>query len=175
MGGVVPTPIRRTLLNRRRRRRHGIPRRDHACLQEILAPALSDSKERTLVEAEYSPRPLLDRELESWRSDPDSPRALVLFGGPGSGKSSWVARQLHYNHSALCGVFLEWDKSSSSDVKSVIDLVAFKLAAKVSDYRSLLLHLLEHQIAGDRRSAASDAEYSDLLIAAPFGSRYQKR
>lgn len=136
-------------------------------LRRLLSPAIAESKERALAESYYSDRPWLDAQVESWRADGAAPRTLVLTGGPGSGKSMFAAHLLHYNPHAICGVFCEWDRSATIEPKRVVDLIAFKLACKLPDYRRGLLEQLT-SLQSEALESLTDGDYLEALLIAPL-------
>lgn len=136
-------------------------------LTELLRPRFSDTKERSLIETAFSPRPWLEGAIETWRTDPRRERTLVVTGGAGTGKSMLAANLLHYSPWAICGVFCEWDKSSTIEPRCVTELIAFKLAVKVPDYRRILLRTLQ-DIDRATLDASSDADYFDILLISPL-------
>lgn len=129
-------------------------------LRQLLNPCLSDSKEQFLLKHTFVGREWLDNELEQWRTAPAQNGAFLLIGGPGLGKSSFAAHVLHYNPRAVCGVYCEWDKPSTTDAKSVIRTISFKLATKLPDYRKLLV---EHFQLPERVKSLSKLEASELF------------
>ncbi len=112
-------------------------------LRNLLKPNLLDTKEHYLLGQQYVGRKWLSDMVDDWLHDPLGSRAFVLVAGPGIGKSCFAANMLHYDPDVLCGLFCEWDKPQTVNTKSVIQTIAFRLAAKLKDYRKLLLNYLE--------------------------------
>lgn len=139
-------------------------------LRRILRPALLDQKERALLASAFVGREWLAEQLEDWRKNQPHLRAFVLLGTPGAGKSAFAVNTLFpasqvFNPHAVCGILVEYDKRATSDPKHVICTLAFKLAAKLSDYRRTLLETLT-----DARSVddATARELFERLITHPL-------
>lgn len=133
---------------------------DISSLRLNLAPKLSDTKERQLLAQPFVGRAWLTDEIRQWQADRDrsANRAFVLLGGPGVGKSRIAAELLHREPSVVCGIFLEWGRGLSSPT-TVARTLAFKLAARLPDYRRLLVSLL-----GDATPEELDALGNDQLF-----------
>lgn len=111
-------------------------------LKEKLKPYLNADKEYSLLAKEFYGRAWLEEYIEHWQ-DKTSSRALVVYGKPGSGKSAFCVNYAHY-HSDVYALFLcEWNKEHSISPHKLIRTLAFRLATKLLDYRSLLLRQLE--------------------------------
>lgn len=110
-------------------------------LKEVLCPCLNSEKEYSLLSKPYYGRKWLEESIESWQDRTDS-RAIVIYGKPGSGKSAFAVNYAHYN-SDVYGCFLcEWNREYTTNPHRFIRTLAFRLATKLPDYRSLLLHQL---------------------------------
>jgi tetratricopeptide (TPR) repeat protein len=65
---------------------------------------------------------------------------LLLTGGPGFGKSQFLAHCIHNNEDIYAYYFLRFDKQDSEiDCNLILRTIAFDLAAKMPDYRSSLI------------------------------------
>ncbi len=136
-------------------------------LRKRLRPHLSDSKERHLLTSDYVGREWLANELEQWRTQPDSSRAFVVFGGPGVGKSRFAVEQFHTNPSVLCCLLCEWSGGESDAVQVLIRTLAFRLATRLPDYRRLLVTMLAGDAPIELFRLNDDACF-DALITYPM-------
>lgn len=130
-------------------------------LRKTLAPYINSEKEYDLLAKEFQGRKWLETYIEDWQDRKDS-RALVVYGKPGSGKSAFCVNYSHYN-SDVYGCFLcEWNKEYTISPNKLIRTIAFKLATKLPDYRSFLIHQLDDQTPLDKMDA--EALFDFLLI-----------
>lgn len=110
-------------------------------LKEKLSPQLNSNKEHQLLSKEFYGREWVEDFIENWRSESTS-KVLIVYGKPGSGKSAFSVNYSHYN-SDVYGCFLcEWNHEYSINPNRLIRTIAFQLATKLPDYRSMLLRQL---------------------------------
>lgn len=140
---------------------------DIKTIKEIYDISLSDTKEQMLISQTFVGRKWLNDMLEQWRVQDTDSRVFVLYGGPGIGKSSFAAHQLHYNPHVMCGFFCEWDKDGQRITKNVIKSISFKLATRLPDYRKILLAKIIAR-GHDFISGLSDADLFDQLLTQPL-------
>ena len=111
-------------------------------LKMYLSPYLNSKKEYNLLSKNYSGRKWLNRYIEDWQ-DRSSSKALVIYGRPGSGKSAFSVNYAHFN-SDVYGCFLcEWNREHTINPNRFIKTMAFRLATKLPDYRSMLIRQLD--------------------------------
>lgn len=130
-------------------------------LKNRLNPFLNSDKEYCLLSKNYCGRKWLEEAIEKWISVGNT-KALILYGSPGSGKSSFCANYSHYNIRVLGCFFCEWNREYSINPSRLISTMAFRLAAKLPDYRSLLLRQLAADVSLDKMNAEMLFDY--LLI-----------
>lgn len=133
-------------------------------LKERLTPYLNSEKEYNLLSKKFYGRRWLEEYIEEWQ-DNRSSKALMIYGRPGSGKSAFCVNYAHYNSDVLGCFLCEWNREHTTNPKRLLKTMAFRLASKLPDYRSLLLHQLEDGAVLDELSA--DALF-DLLLAYPL-------
>ena len=105
-------------------------------------------------------------EIEAWRTDQAGGRVFWITGGPGTGKSAVAARLAHSGRARVMAVhFCRHDRPDRRDAAQVIRSIAFQMATRLGDYRSILLGL---QRSGEDLSGRSALELFDLLIANPL-------
>lgn len=128
-------------------------------LRNLLQPYLSTEKEYNLLSKEFYGRAWLQERIEHWQ-DRTSSKALIIYGRPGSGKSAFCVNYAHYN-SDVYGCFLcEWNHEYSIHPAKLIKTMAFRLATKLPDYRSMLLRQLQTDgLALDDMKAENLFEY----------------
>ena len=129
--------------------------------------SISDTKEQMLISHSFVGRKWLTEKLEQWRQDESSSRVFILYGGPGIGKSTFAAHQLHYNPHVICGFFCEWDKDGQKITRNVIKNISFKLATRLPDYRKILLSKIVARGPGFL-SGLSDSELFEQLLTQPL-------
>jgi hypothetical protein len=139
-----------------------------------LQPINSDARIGQLLGKGFCGRQWLFEAVENWRLDAtQDSRLFWIMGAPGVGKSAFAAQLTHTRgDTVIAAQFCEWDKSDHRDAGRVIRSIAFQLAARLPDYRKLLLTLPE--IAKlDRKGAAELFEYllSNPLHQAIKGGR----
>lgn len=134
-----------------------------------LKPIKSDARINNLLKRGFYGREWLFEAAENWRSAPKGTpsRLFWIMGAPGVGKSAFAAQLTHkHGDSVIAAQFCEWDKPDHSNAQRVIRSLAFQLAARLPDYRKLLLTLPEITEL-DRKTAA---ELFDYLLANPLRS-----
>ena len=129
--------------------------------------SLSDTKEQMLISRTFVGRRWLSEMLESWRLNDSSSRVFILYGGPGIGKSTFAAHQIHYNPHVMCGFFCEWDKDGQKITRNVIKNISFKLATRLPDYRKILIAKIVAR-GSNFLSGLSDADLFDQLLSQPL-------
>lgn len=134
-------------------------------LKQRLSPYLNTEKEYSLLSKEFYGRKWLADYIEEWRNRP-SEKPLVIYGKPGSGKSAFCVNFAHYN-SDVFGCFLcEWNREGSINPSQLIKTIAYRLAAKLPDYRNFLLQQL-HQDGNSLDDLSNDALF-DYLLSYPL-------
>lgn len=115
-------------------------------LKQRLSPYLNSEKEYSLLSKEFFGRKWLEESIERWQ-DGDASKSLIIYGRPGSGKSAFCVNYAHYN-ADVYGCFLcEWNREHTINPKRLIMTMAFRLATKLPDYRSMLLRQLEDDVS----------------------------
>lgn len=133
-------------------------------LKAKLYPYLNSEKEYNLLSKEFYGRKWLEEYIEDWQ-DRRSTKTLILYGKPGSGKSAFSVNYSHYN-SDVYGCFLcEWNREYTITPNRFIRTMAFRLATKLPDYRSMLLHQLEENVCLEEMKAE---ELFDFLLVYPL-------
>lgn len=120
-----------------------------------LSPNLDTEKEYKLLEKDFLGREWLNRYIKKWQEENQS-NALIIYGKPGSGKSAYCANYAHYNSDVLGCFLCEWNKSDTIDVRNLIRTIAFRIATKLPDYRSLLIDILNETDHDLRKMGAED-------------------
>ena len=118
-------------------------------IRKVFNPTTSDSKEKRLNEQQFFGREWISDEINKWRMFDSSSKLLAMFGGPGTGKSRFIAHELHYNPNILCSVFCEWDKQDFNNAKNIVIQLIFKLSCKLGDYRKKLLDIIRVRTLGE--------------------------
>lgn len=133
-------------------------------LKTKLSPYLNSEKEYSLLSKEFYGRRWLSDYIEEWQ-DKRNTKALVLYGRPGSGKSAFSVNYSHFN-SDVYGCFLcEWNREYTTNPNRLIRTMAFRLASKLPDYRSILLHQLDTDLQLDEMNLEA---LFDFLLAYPL-------
>lgn len=133
-------------------------------LKRILSPELNIDKEAALFAKDFYGRKWLEDKISNWTTNSKS-NVLMLYGGPGSGKSAFSVNYSHY-HSEVYGCFLcEWNHEESINASNLIKTIAFKLATKMPDYRLFLLSQLKKDISLD---SISSERLFDYLLTFPL-------
>lgn len=133
-------------------------------LKTKLSPHLNSEKEYNLLSKEFYGRRWLEDYIEDWQ-DRKSAKVLIVYGKPGSGKSAFSVNYSHYN-SDVYGCFLcEWNREYTITPNRFIKTMAFRLATKLPDYRSMLLHQLEEDVCLEEMN---DEALFDFLLVYPL-------
>ena len=135
-------------------------------LRDLLAPVTSDSRIAKLLSKGFIGRQWLLDAVEAWRQRQDrTSRLLCILGAPGVGKSAFAAHLAHFGRDKVIAVqFCEYDKPDHWDPARIVKTLAFQLAARLPDYRTLLLTLPEIKQL-DCKTAPELFEY---LLAEPL-------
>ena len=130
-------------------------------LEKKLHPTSFETKLKLLLKNDFYGRKWLLDEVDKWYKEDNNSRMFWLLGGPGVGKSAFIARLAHYFSCTAAMQFCEWDKKDSSNPKQIIKTIAFQLATKLTDYRKVLISLLNKE---DFDSMSPDRLFDYLLI-----------
>lgn len=130
-------------------------------LKSLLSPYLNNTKEYHLLSKEFYGRKWLSDYIEDWK-EKDKNKSLIIYGAPGTGKSAFCVNFAHYNANVYGCFLCEWNREYSINANQLIRTMAFRLATKLPDYRSLLLEQLNQQV-GDLSCMSDDALFEFLL------------
>lgn len=135
-------------------------------LEQMLSPAMWQTRQQSVLQKLYIPRVEAERELEAWLRDPHGSRAFLLYGEPGCGKSSFLINFHHHNHESCAIAFCDWKRKSRDKLSEIIRSIAFQLATKLPAYRSALVWHLENRELGLQEG--DEAELFRRLIVNPL-------
>lgn len=131
---------------------------DISILKTKLTPYLNSEKEYNLLSKEFHGRRWLEEYIEEWQ-DKRSTKALVIYGRPGSGKSAFSVNYSHYNADVFGCFLCEWNRDYTINPQRLIRTMAFRLATKMPDYRSLLLRQLDTDVVLEKMTAETLFDY----------------
>lgn len=121
--------------------------RDMDGIHDALQPRLDDSKQRELLARGFVGREWLTEMVANWLEDRESPRACLLTGSPGVGKSAFAAHFAHYGahlrSSVAASLFCEANRPLYNDAHQVIRTVAYLLACRIPEYRTELVERIK--------------------------------
>lgn len=105
--------------------------------------------------------------LEELRVQPlnDSNRIVMLYGEPGAGKTMFSAHFQHYNPHVAAAVACDFQSKENSDVDSIILNIAYRIAMRIPEYRTLLCYYL----SDDRFDMGIGKDRFEKLIVNPLG------
>ena len=138
---------------------------DISKIYDIIKPITNDTKEQFLLNKKFYGRKWLLNMIDEWLDT--SSKVFVIYGGPGFGKSSFIAHMSHYYNNVICSLYCEADKEFHHNTKNLIKIMAFKIASKMYDFRTVLLRkldLIKHINLND----FSANELFEKLIIEPF-------
>lgn len=108
-------------------------------LRKMLGnPESFEARMRVLMSQPFVGRKWLLEKLNEW--DKGESRLFGIIGGPGFGKSIFAANLRSLApEKVVAAQFIEWDKTAKYAPKQIIKSLAFQLAARISQYRELLI------------------------------------
>ncbi|MBO7571237.1 MAG: toll/interleukin-1 receptor domain-containing protein [Bacteroidales bacterium] len=133
-------------------------------LKNKLTPYLNSEKEYHLLSKGFCGRKWLMVRIKEWQKKYNS-KTLIIYGCPGSGKSAFSVNFSHYNPDVFCCFLCEWNKEQTTSPHSLIRTIAFRLATKLPDYRSMLLMQIKENVNLEDMNAETLFEF---LLAYPL-------
>ena len=112
-------------------------------LRKKLKPELLTVKKDNLAQQMYCGREWLAEKIKEWVHS-DS-KVLLLEGGPGTGKSSFVAHEFLYNDAVGAALYCEWNNPFMNNYESISRTMVFQLSTKLPDYRAQVIEILKGQ------------------------------
>ena len=112
-------------------------------LRKSLLPETGKSRYYDLLSKPMIGREWLTDIFAKYLADRNTDRFFCIFGGPGYGKSQFVANAIHYNPQVVAGYFFEWNLQDAYSVKTFICSIAFQMATMLPDYRCALIQKLK--------------------------------
>ena len=80
-------------------------------LKQILSADYTDSKYRYFLNKSLIGREWAENRFDEFVKSKSSKRFFAIKGGPGFGKSHFLARQMHWNEKVVAAYFIEWSKN----------------------------------------------------------------
>lgn len=135
-------------------------------LEQILSPSLSSNRRNIELQKPFVNRTWMEQRIDSWLERGDSGQYLLLYGGPGTGKSAFSAHYFHFDSRVAGSVFCEWGCRNYSSAAQIIKSIAYQMALKLPTYRMRLAGLVE--TCGQDLSRYDVGELFDLLLLQPL-------
>lgn len=110
-------------------------------LRKKLKPELLTVKKDNLAQQMYCGREWLVEKIKEWVHS-DS-KVLLLKGGPGTGKSSFVAHEFLFNDAVVAAIYCEWNNPFMNNYESISRTLIFQLSTKLPDYRAQVIEILK--------------------------------
>lgn len=135
-------------------------------LEQVLSPALSSNRRNIELQKPFVSRTWMEQRIDSWLERKNSGQYLLLYGGPGTGKSAFSAHYFHFDSRVAGSVFCEWGCRNYSSAAQILKSIAYQMALKLPTYRMRLAGLLEG--GGRDLSRYAVQELFDLLLLQPL-------
>lgn len=138
-------------------------------LEQMLSPAMWQRRQQEVLQKQYIQRSEAEAKLGEWLQNRRGSRVYLLYGEPGSGKSSFLVNYHHFNHEAAAIAFCDWKKKSRDKLSEIIRSISFQLATKLPSYRAALVWYLENKVS--TLQGSDEAELFRILLTEPlFGA-----
>ena len=134
-------------------------------LRELLGLPETDVLTRfdKLLGSEIVGRTWLFEKIKAWAEDTEGSQIMMLYGKPGAGKSMFAAHLQMYEPHVIAAFPCDCRSSEFSRTDSIIRNIAYRLALRMPDYRSVLLNILRK-----RPNYNDENMMFNLLIATPL-------
>ena len=134
-------------------------------LRELLGLPETDILTRfdKLLGSEIVGRTWLFEKIKAWAEDTEGSQIMMLYGKPGAGKSMFAAHLQMYEPHVIAAFPCDCRSSEFSRTDSIIRNIAYRLALRMPDYRSVLLNILRK-----RPNYNDENMMFNLLIATPL-------
>ena len=134
-------------------------------LRELLGLPETDVLTRfdKLLGSEIVGRTWLFEKIRAWAEDTEGSQIMMLYGKPGAGKSMFAAHLQMYEPHVIAAFPCDCRSSEFSRTDSIIRNIAYRLALRMPDYRSVLLNILRK-----RPNYNDENMMFNLLIATPL-------
>ena len=114
-------------------------REEISFLEAVLQPVSFEGRYRQHVEG-FTGRQWLFDALANWMQPNAASRVFWLSAGPGFGKTAWAVNVAVRNPATVVGAwFCEQGSRESLDAGRALSTLAFQMAQRLDDYRSLLI------------------------------------
>ena len=135
-------------------------------LEQMLSPAMWQSRQSQELKKSFVNRRSVEEKLAEWLRTEDASRSFILYGEPGTGKSTFLINFQHLNHEAGAIAFCDWGKYGTDKIKEMIRSIAFQLATKKSSYRTALIWHLENKTSAYQD--LPEEELFEFLLVEPL-------
>jgi tetratricopeptide (TPR) repeat protein len=123
--------------------------REISYLEKILRPVSFEGRFRQHIDG-FTGREWLFGEFRSWLEIQPASRLFWLSAGPGFGKTAWAVNVAARNPETVVGLWMcEQGSLVASDTRRALSTLAFQLAQRLDDYRSLLLERIYKELGTD--------------------------
>ena len=134
-------------------------------LRKKLKPELMTVKQDNLAQQMFCGREWLAAKIKEWGHS--NSKVLLLEGGPGTGKSSFVAHEFLYNEAVGAALYCEWNNPFMNNHKSISRTLIFQLSTKLTDYRQKVIEILkgrEEYNSHNEDNFLGEDEFQVLLV-----------
>ena len=139
---------------------------DIAARLEVLPDS---SRMADLLSRPFVGRGWLAERVRGWMSERESPRAMLLTGDAGVGKSAFAAHLAHWGAglegSVAAAIFCEAGRDAYNDPRKAVQTLAFQMACRIPQYRVLLHAALA---GGADLSAMGEGDLLSFLLLEPL-------
>ncbi len=104
----------------------------------------SISRQAWYLRQPFVGREWLTQRIEAWLNDPAGGHMCAVYGGPGTGKSAFAAQYVYHNYRVAASIFFEHGNEHFNSPEAIVRELVFQLAARLPEYRSLLVYELEN-------------------------------
>ena len=116
-----------------------------------------------MLKSELVGRVWLLEKIKKWVEDSHGSQIMMLYGKPGAGKSMFTAHLQMYEPHITAAFPCDCRSSEFSSTDSIIRNIAYRLALRMPDYRSVLLNILRNM-----PNYSDENMLFNLLLATPL-------
>lgn len=106
----------------------------------------------------------LAEKINNWMHDPNGKRVMTLYAAPGAGKSLFTAHFQFANPNVIAALACDSRSDEFSKTDRITDRLAYLIALRMPDYRSILLEVLKDKTVFSK----TGMDRFNTLIATPL-------